>query len=494
MKINFTLKNTSSRANKIKITDGDLEFIMEGIIKNLKYAKFYASNNQEKKMLECYIEHFTTGREHYFRDALVAWVKNKNPSIEFEIGFQETYLDPLGVRAEFEGLLAIVDKKESELYTTLVNNAESMIKYFPWPMDFENETFKKPDYTSLKVIALGSSSVCLGQNLPNYDDLREDHGYKNYTLTNAAPKVSSKNIQFATEEMNEFIPKYANESLDLKVSLHELLGHGSGRLLVKNVETGEFNFDYENLINPLTGKKIESWYMSNETWHGKFKKLHSAYEECRADTVAMYLSHFKEPYEILFKGRESEWDDIQYVMWHEVIRRGLFGLIYYDDKNDKWGQAHVIGNYVIMRVIYEAQGVFTIDLTQKDGKDYFILTLNKEKIKTEGHEAIKKFLQKLQILKCTGDYDTAQEWFGNYMKVDEFFLKIREIAIQNKQPRRLELMPNLVLTKEGKVEYKLYEESHEGIVQASVDSMPNILDVPMFEEWLKNAEKFRIPS
>jgi hypothetical protein len=108
-------------------------------------------------------------------------------------------------------------------------------------------------------------------------------------------------------------------------------------------------------------------------------------------------------------------------MWHEVIRRGLHGLTHCDDKNDKWGQAHVIGNYVIMRVIYEAEGVFTIELTQKDDKENFILAFNKEKIKTEGHEAIKNLLQKLQILKYTRDYYTAQEWFGNYIKVDEFF-------------------------------------------------------------------------
>jgi hypothetical protein len=100
-------------------------------------------------------------------------------------------------------------------------------------------------------------------------------------------------------------------------------------------------------------------------------------------------------------------------MWHEVIRRGLHGLTHCDDKNDKWGQAHVIGNYVIMRVIYEAEGVFTIELTQKDDKENFILAFNKEKIKTEGHEAIKNLLQKLQILKYTRDYYTAQEWFGN---------------------------------------------------------------------------------
>jgi dipeptidyl-peptidase III len=112
----FYLKEYEFEGRKIKIADGDLEFILKDIIKNLKYVKFYASNDQEKKILDFYIEHFKSGREYYFRDALVALVKNRTPSIEFVIRFQETYLDPLGIRDEFEGLLAIVDK-ESQLYT-----------------------------------------------------------------------------------------------------------------------------------------------------------------------------------------------------------------------------------------------------------------------------------------------------------------------------------------------------------------------------------------
>lgn len=486
------LKEYEYEGKKIKVSAGHLDFIFEEIVHNLKLAQHYASNDRQKKILDLYIKHFVTGKESYFKECLIEWIQDKNPAIESHLGFHETYLDPLGVRAEFEGLLAIVDKNESKLYTTLVDNAEKILEYFPWSKDFEKEKFQKPDFTSIKIVAHGSSGVPLGQNLPNYEDMRHDYGFKNYALTNAAPKLTSKTVQFGTEEMVELVPKYSKESLDLKVALHELLGHGSGKLFVKDVETGEFNFDIEKVINPVTNKKIETYYMSNETWMSKFKKLHSAYEECRADTVAMYLSHFKEPYEILFEGRDSEYDDIQYVMWYEVIRRGIVGLTFYDDKTDNWGQAHIIGNYVIMRVIHEAGGVIDIDIKEKDGKETFTLILHRDKIKTDGHEAIKKFLQKLHILKCVGDYDTAQEWFGNYMKVDEYFMRLRSIVMENKLPRRLELQPNLFLTHNGEVQYKLYEESHEGIVRSFVERMADVFDTHMYEEWLKDADKFRI--
>lgn len=50
----------------------------------------------------------------------------------------------------------------------------------------------------------------------------------------------------------------------MQVANHELLGHGSGKEFQEAAD-GTFNFDRE-LLNPLTGRKIESWY-KNGVWH-----------------------------------------------------------------------------------------------------------------------------------------------------------------------------------------------------------------------------------
>ncbi len=219
------------------------------------------------------------------------------PVVETDIGFIETYLDPSGARAEFEGFVAVVDKETSAKFNKLVDDAEKLIAYLPWSKEFEKDKFSKPDFTNLDVLAFASSDVPIGINIPNYDDIRMEQGFKNVNLGNAYPRAKKATMNFLRDNDADLMVKYDKESLTLIVALHELLGHGTGKLFTKNVETGELNFPAD-LKNPFTGEPITTFYLSTETWSQKFGKLHSGYEECRADTVAVYLMNYKEPFEI----------------------------------------------------------------------------------------------------------------------------------------------------------------------------------------------------
>ena len=77
-------------------------------------------------------------------------------------------------------------------------------------------------------------------------------------------------------------------------AIHELVGHGSGKLL-SETSTGHFNFDRENLpISPLIGRPIETWYLPGQTWANVFGSIGHSVEECRAMLVALYLISNKE--------------------------------------------------------------------------------------------------------------------------------------------------------------------------------------------------------
>ena len=135
----------------VNVTAADFTAFMTAVVSNIEQAEFYAADANQKEMVANYVEHFKYGDVDKHKDSQRNWIKDIGPAVETNIGFIETYLDPSGARAEFEGFVSIVDKKVSEQFATLVSQAEDLIKKLPWSSDFEKEKFSKPDFTNLDV-------------------------------------------------------------------------------------------------------------------------------------------------------------------------------------------------------------------------------------------------------------------------------------------------------------------------------------------------------
>ena len=312
------------------------------------------------------------------------------------------------------------------------------------------------------------------------------------------PHPNKKTIQFLKESDVDMLLKNQSSALTIIVALHELLGHGTGKLFSQDAE-GVKNWDTETVKNPFNGEDITTFYNHGETWSQKFGKLHSGYEECRADSVALHLIQFPEPFEIFCPNQESEWDDIYYTCWLEMIYQGIMGLKYYDAEKQQWGQAHVLAAWVIFAALRQGDPeLISFEFSKNaEGKDWFTLNVARERIREHGFPALERFLHKLHVYKSIGDYDTAKAFFDGYSAVDEEMMKIRQIVIDNKLPRRLELQPNLFLNRTPtggqKVEYVGYETSHEGIVQSYIERWEGAFLADVYEEWLRDADQVRVP-
>jgi dipeptidyl-peptidase-3 len=116
-------------------------------------------------------------------------------------------------------------------------------------------------------------------------------GFKNVSLGNVlSAKAPNEKIPFIADADLPLFQKYRDSAFEVQVGIHELLGHGTGKLL-QEIEQGEYNFDVKNPpISPVTNKPITTWYKPRQTWGSVFGSIASSYEECRAECIAMVLA------------------------------------------------------------------------------------------------------------------------------------------------------------------------------------------------------------
>ncbi|CED83297.1 Dipeptidyl peptidase III [Phaffia rhodozyma] len=454
---------------KVIIKKGDFKREMEAISLALEQAKKYAANDAQKGFIDDYVKSFRTGLIEDHVKGSEKWVKDIGPVVETYIGFVETYVDPYGGRAEWEAFTAIVDKELSAKYATLVDSAPELIKALPWGTEYEVDNFIKPDFTSLQIVSFATGGIPAGINIPNYFSVRDKVGFKNVSLGNiSAAKDPNEKLTFLTEDDVVLYKEFESQAWELQVALHELLGHGSGKLFQESPD-GTVNFDRAT-INPLTGKPVESWYKPGQTPDSVLGTCSSSYEECRAEAVALYLATNEDILKLFKYTDKKSQEGVLFTMYLMMVRAGLRALEFFNPELKKHGQAHMQARIGITNVLIQDGIVSLIETRNEDGKlTDATIKLNREKVLKEGSNSMGRLLVELQVRKCTADGKGARSFYEQLTTpIENWDGELRDLVISKKAPRKLFCQPNTFIV-DGEVILKEYPLTLEGLIESTIE-------------------------
>ncbi|GLB15002.1 hypothetical protein AtubIFM61612_004809 [Aspergillus tubingensis] len=435
---------------KVFLVKGDHKEELKRVCDCLQQAIPYASNAAQVEMLRQIIDSFQTGSLEAYRESLRIWVNDKAPSVETVIGFVEPYRDPLGVRAEFEGIVGIPDAAETKILNTLATKANQLVYKLPWVENtgdskgpYEKGLFEPPDFSSI-------------------------NSYKNIIFSNRMVSESSRSrgLHMVDASEQDTFKKHRFHAYYIWVVLHEIFGHGTGRFLTESSDGG-LNFDIGNPpLDPFTGKPVESWYRAGQTWTGVFNDLATTVDECRAELVGAYLIDDLEILSIFGYTGQSEVkpDDIAFNMYLQLGVDGLRGLENYEPTTEKWGQAHSRAHYAMFRhLLRDSDGLYSV--TSNLDKNSLTVKVDRSRVISHGKPSLGRMLLKLHIYRCTADISNCRGFYEDLSHVDDEALKWRDIVVSKKDPPLVFSQANTYLVGDD-VKIKEYEPTARGVVQS----------------------------
>jgi dipeptidyl-peptidase-3 len=346
----------------------------------LQRALQYAPASQ-KKVISDLIRYYQTGDRADWLQFGADWVVDKtNP--DFSNGFVEIYKDPRGQKGAIQGFVTVVDGKLNQMMKQFAANAGYFEQRAPWDDKYKNPNPNPPVVNAVEaLVETGDFEVnTIGDNLPNEAEIHAKYGSKSFVFTSSiralAEAAGQKVVQeYAySEEEKDRAREYGGLVANLMTAMHEVIGHGSGRL------------------SPKLNKEPASY----------IKEYYSTLEETRADLMALW--NFWDPK--LKEMGVMPSDDVAKAAYDSEARAALVQLREVPT-GDTIEEDHRRGTQLIVNFIRDKTGA--IEPVERDGKEYMVV-----KDYAKMREAVGMLLAELMRIKAEGDYDAAKALIIKY--------------------------------------------------------------------------------
>jgi len=346
----------------------------------LDKAAEYAEPAQAKAIRDL-IHFYQTGDPQDWLQFDVDWVSNNAP-VDFANGFIEVYRDARGMKATSQSFVTVPDNAVDALMHKIADNAQYFEDHAPWAPEYRKQGVKPPLAKAVEaVIETGDFHVTtIGDNLPNEEQIHEKYGSKSFIFTGSSRALShaegnSMLQEFAASpEEIALGEKYGDEAEDLLTALHEIIGHGSGKLNPKLTHDPAF-------------------YL---------KEYYSTLEEARADLMALWSVWDPKARQLSLLSNP----DVAKAMYYSSVRVALTQLRRIP-KGDTIEEDHERDRQLIVNYIRDrTDAIATI---QRNGKTYYEI---RDFMKMR--QGVGQLLAELMRIKAEGDYNAIKALIDKY--------------------------------------------------------------------------------
>ena len=338
------------------------------------------------KALAALVTFYETG-EDADREAFdIAWVQNRDTAVDTMNGFIEVYMDARGIKGAWEALVYYANHERTEKIKALATHAQWFEDHLPIDPKYRKPTVQGVSAMAIEVvIEIGESGPItpIGVNLPNDQRIREVHGSKSVSLSNvleayekALPTTFRQEFAWDDAEA-ERAKTWGAFASELTTEIHEVLGHGSGRMADQIAVTPQ------ELL----------------------KEQYSALEESRADLVALYF--VADPYLATLGLVPADEQQAVVQTEYEAYARNALVQLRRVRVGAQLEEDHMRNRQAIVHWLLA--NTKSIDVRRRDNKTYFVVN------DTDAFRSgVARLLAEVQRIKSEGDYAAARDLFETY--------------------------------------------------------------------------------